>query len=186
MSKTGIVIFFALVITGFGFGGYFMSNHKTKVAFIDTAKVFNEFTLKKELEVKFIEVEKARKAILDSMFEKIKLGEQERIDINELDKFKREFLYKKQKFDEENQNTKSSYDTQIWNQLNQYIKEYGEEKEIEMILGANGQGNIMHAKESLNISKDIIEYINSKYSGKQNTDIPISMAPGNYDDCLFK
>lgn len=164
--KISVVILYILVIASLSITLFSLLNKKSRTAFVETAYVFNEFKLKKEMEAKFIEIEKTRKSILDSLFEKIKQAETLKLNSDQLDILKRDFLYKKQKFEEESQTTKNSYDSQIWNQLNQYVKEYGEENGFEIIFGANGQGNIMHADESLNISKEIIEYANRKYSGK--------------------
>jgi outer membrane protein len=54
----------------------------------------------------------------------------------------------------------------LWIQINQYIKDYGTENKITYILGATGTGNLMYADTSYNITKPIVEYINTRFEGK--------------------
>jgi outer membrane protein len=76
-------------------------------------------------------------------------------------------LYLKQKyiFEEEESAMVTSYDNKIISQLNSYVKEFGKKNNYTMILGATNDGNVMYADTSLNISKEIIEFINNKYNG---------------------
>lgn len=53
----------------------------------------------------------------------------------------------------------------IWKRLNPWIQNYGKENNYKMIFGANGTGNLLYSDTSLNISKDLIIYINNKYNG---------------------
>lgn len=53
----------------------------------------------------------------------------------------------------------------IWKRLNPLIQDYGRENKYKMIFGANGTGNLLYSDTSLDISNDLIIYINSKYNG---------------------
>ncbi|MFD2561879.1 OmpH family outer membrane protein [Aquimarina rubra] len=54
---------------------------------------------------------------------------------------------------------------QVWNRLNQYIKEYGEANQYKIILGTQGNGNIMFAQDGIDITETVLEYANTKYEG---------------------
>jgi len=54
---------------------------------------------------------------------------------------------------------------QVWKRLNEYLKTYGEKHEYPMILGTQGNGNVMYAKEGIDITDAVLEYANSKYQG---------------------
>jgi outer membrane protein len=50
-----------------------------------------------------------------------------------------------------------------WKVINEYIKMYGKESKYKIIHGVDGKGNIMYAKDELNITKEVLDYINQKY-----------------------
>ena len=49
--------------------------------------------------------------------------------------------------------------------MSQYIVEFGKQNDYDLILGADGNGTVMYAKEMLDISKNVTVYINNKYKG---------------------
>lgn len=55
----------------------------------------------------------------------------------------------------------------IWERLNPVIEQYGKEKGLEIIIGANGTGSLLYADKGRDRTDDLIKYINSKY-GKGN------------------
>lgn len=57
------------------------------------------------------------------------------------------------------------YNAQIWTQLNQYIKEFGKSKDLDLMLGANGNGSILYANEAYDLTEECILYVNNKFSG---------------------
>lgn len=55
---------------------------------------------------------------------------------------------------------------QVWNRLNVYIKEYGLKNDFTYIFGTQGGGNVMYAKEALDVTEELLEYVNAKYEGE--------------------
>lgn len=78
------------------------------------------------------------------------------------------YLIKENQFNQENQGLFDQYNEQIWKQLNQYIEDYGRDNGYDYLLGASGQGAIMYANEAQDLTKEIIFYVNNKYSGKKS------------------
>ena len=150
---------------------------KDKTAYVDISKVYNEFELKKECEGKYTHIENARKTILDSLEITLNMLSQRirsnhKKDKNELEAQIQEFelkrqdyLLKKKNFEEDNDRTAKKFDEEIWKQINQYVKDYGKENDYTFIFGAEGSGAVMYARETKNISEEVIKYINSKYKG---------------------
>ncbi len=148
--------------------GIYSLSQKEKNVYLDTAEVFNGFKLQKELRTKLENVQSARQAILDSIqlrltaissssdFDPQNPGE-------EFFSLRGLYQQRQKQFEEDNQRLSNEYDRQIWNQLNQYVKDYGKEHNYTIIFGANGQGNIMYASETRDITKELIDYINNKY-----------------------
>ncbi|MGZ5551560.1 MAG: OmpH family outer membrane protein [Nitrososphaeraceae archaeon] len=152
------------------FSIFWSSYNSKKYAYVNTTLVYDNFTLKKELETKYKTVQLVRQNLLDSIKFKIQylsikgkdLSENDKTQINEL---QRSYLYKEKEFNTDNEATAQQYSEQIWKQINQYMDDYGKENGYDCIFGATGQGNIMYAKENDDITKAITDYINNKYSG---------------------
>lgn len=172
MNKTNLILIIAIL----AFAGASVSVYKTftqKTVWIDIAEVYNDFGLKKELESKMIQTQTARKKILDSLeFElqvltkKLDMAKTIADEDKAVYKAKKEaFMSKYNMYKEEDDHMKQSFENQIIQQLNQYIKDYGEKKGYTMILGAEGSGALMYASKGINITPEVKEYVNYRYSG---------------------
>ncbi len=174
MIKNALLsIAFIAGISGFVISMY---NHDTKLVYIEMGKVYNEFSLSKELNKGLEDVFKKRKLVIDSLYEdlrkqtqELKFLEKKTInDVKRVAKLEEEYYYKQQEFEKQNQTTSAECDAKIWNQINQYIKDYGKSHDYTFMLGANGNGNVMYASESKNVTQDVIQYINNRYNGTIN------------------
>src|SRR5690606_34436850 len=54
----------------------------------------------------------------------------------------------------------------IVNDINDYVKEYGKKHKYTIILGASGSGNIMYANEDADLTKVVLEGLNTEFEGK--------------------
>lgn len=173
MKKRQIILFAiqsALIIV-LGCFVFFRSESKQQTAYIEIAKVYDSFKMKKELGVKYDAVEMHRKKIIDSLELELKLlgnayGEKQSEDIKKSYlKKKQDYLITKKQFEEDNAAVTQQYTGQIFEQLNTYITEYGKEHGYRYIFGADGNGALMYASDSENITTEITAYVNSKYKG---------------------
>lgn len=145
-----------------------------KIGYIDVKKVFDDFDLKKELQKKYFSQMSNKKKTIDDMgFELQKMGleleasakpEQAKMDL---------FLAKRKQYmelvkvyDDEDQKVNSEYDAQVIKQMNEYIKQYGDENGYDLILGSMGNGNIMQAQDEMDLTDEVTRYVNKKYAGK--------------------
>jgi outer membrane protein len=53
--------------------------------------------------------------------------------------------------------------TGVLNQINSFIEEYGKEKGYDLILGTTTSGNILFAKEYMDITDDVLKALNDSY-----------------------
>jgi outer membrane protein len=144
-----------------------------KTAYVNTEVLYNDFILKKELEQKLKTNQDSKNAILDSLGQELQILSEElevkRIKegekVNRFNVFRRNYMIKKEEFEKQNEELSAKYSEQIWKQLNQFIKEYGDKNSYDYIYGVHGQGNLMYANESENITSQLKEYVNSKYEG---------------------
>lgn len=174
MISKNLKILFSLVIVVLAAAVVYLllKNCSEKNAWVDVKKIYNDFSLKQELEKKYKQVETERKNILDSLeldlnimareLNKIKLSDAQ---IKEFELQKERYLYKKQQFTQENEQTQQTYNEQILTQLNQYVKDYCKTKDYDFVFGADGNGSLMYSKETKEITAEVIVYINNKYKG---------------------
>lgn len=140
-----------------------------KVGYVDNAKLFNEFKMKKILETEYKKTENMRKSQLDSLSLGIKLMSEQKLTPQEqqyLRMQQEQFAYKQQEFQEMNESLSAQYNEQIWNQLNQYVKDYGIKHQYKLIHGLTGDGALMYAEESIDITSGLIEYVNKRFEGE--------------------
>lgn len=151
-------------------------NPSFRAGYISNGEVYEEFVLKKELESKMKNTKNMRKALLDSMLLELQMTARE-IEANRLknddpkvrqfETMRQQYLIKEEQFNSENARLEEQYTDQVWNQLNQYIQDYGKENGYAFIHGAVGNGSLMYGEEKHNITREVIEYVNKKYDGKK-------------------
>lgn len=145
-----------------------------KVAYLKNSELYNQFDLKKELEIKLNNVKNQRKTILDSLMIPLKMlseklaieGEKNQKEMTSFQIRKQQYIEKKKEFEEDSQRLADQYSQQIWKQINQYVKEYGKENDYSFIYGAAGDGSLMYAEDKYDITKELSDYLNSKYKGE--------------------
>jgi outer membrane protein len=173
MKKYFNYILLTLMVVGFIVIYFLLHKQTTKLAYVDLATVYDEFPMKKELEAKLMNVQNARKNILDSLqiqLNAMSMSIKSEKEVEAIQRFqikKQEYLLKQKRFEEDNQTTTQNYSAQIWKQINQYVKDYGKNEGYTFILGTDGTGTIMYGAEEKDITKEVSKYVNEKYSGEK-------------------
>jgi outer membrane protein len=167
MNRYKVLFFISILCIAGLVAGYFVMESKDSVGskrtvVIDNFKVFEEFQLKKDYDKKIEKEFASDKASLDSMgnvFNTLK-------DAYAIDALKKQFAIKKQQFDQKFQAVSQQYTNEVYVRLNEYIKEYGKKKGYGIIIGSNGQGNVMYIDKTEEVTEDLISFINDKYSNE--------------------
>lgn len=160
----------SLILTGFTL---WKSVRQKKHVYVELQRVFTEFEMSKTYNKKLESTAMARKNILDSMEVNLKATSRMLQTANIKSGPKAEsFLYdretyteKHKQFEEDNKALQEKYNAEVTKQLNQYVKDYGEKKNYDIIYGAEGSGVLMYVKDDLNITDDLIKYVNERYKG---------------------
>lgn len=167
-----ILMVFVALVSSAALAISFMNMSRKKICFIDNMELMKEFKMTKELDASYQGVSGKRGEIMDSMKleiqvleKKIKTGQKDLLDAYKNKVIDYQAVY--EKFEKDNQEITAKFNEQVVKQLNQYVKEYGQEKNIDYILGANGTGSLLYAVETNDITKDVIKYVNKRYTGKQ-------------------
>lgn len=146
---------------------------KGKIVYVQNLKLYSEFDLALELDAKLQAFSKHRTNELDSLtlaFENLtaELEKMNEIPIEIYQNYndlRNSVMFKEKNYEEELMSISQEYDEQIWNRLNGYVKKYAVENNYDMILGASGNGNLMYAKDTLDITNELVAFCNSQYNG---------------------
>ncbi|MEM9022091.1 MAG: OmpH family outer membrane protein [Bacteroidota bacterium] len=145
-----------------------------KMGYVQLNTVYSDFSLKQELEAQLDKVQNKRSAVLDSLRMDLEalartLDNQPAPDENQLRQFevrRQTYLAKEQQFTEDNQRLAAQYREQVWKQINQYVRDYGQAEGYRIIHGADGTGGLMFAEEALDVTEAVTAYINTRYNGQ--------------------
>ncbi|TAE87422.1 MAG: hypothetical protein EAY81_04120 [Bacteroidetes bacterium] len=138
----------------------------TKVAWLNVSEVYNDFQLKKGLEKKLEKQKQTYTNSLDSVEYEINLLSSSKANAEAIE-FKKQVYFKMKKhFEMETEKLRADYQAQIFNQINQYVKDYAEQHRYRYIWGANGEGTLMYAVDDQNITIKIKTYVNNRYTGE--------------------
>ncbi len=165
-------IFPYLIITTFIFA---CSKKQNQIGVVDLPYLYTSFDYQKELKNRFDFEQNIILQKVDSLDKFIQLVEIElknSSEYNEHDKnilFEREYknyLIEKEYFAYKTDSLSKDFTEKIWKQINSYVEDFGNENEYDVIIGTQGDGNVMYVKESSDITNEVIEYINKKYNGE--------------------
>lgn len=153
-------------VLGIVFGLIAMSGQK-KIAYFDYAKVHEGCDLRERLENDLERVVSSRKSELDSLqlelsflSNKVKSTQANEIELIKFEDLKNRYLTFQNKYEEENYRLKEEYFNQIRTNINDKAKSFGEDKGLSYFLSATGDGAVMYAAESEDVTKEFLEYVN--------------------------
>lgn len=126
-----------------------------RIGYVTLSTIYDSFPLKKQYEDSLHRVEKARNAILDSLYKNISKTE----SVKDADTLKEIFLRKREQFLSENKLVVQHYNDEIWKRINSDIKSFGDKNKYDFILGANGTGLLMYADSTKNITREVVHYM---------------------------
>lgn len=127
-------------------------------AYVVNQELFAGFHGRVELNEKLEHLRLRHQRVLDSLYALAETGKGETI-LKTLSEKSRRFMTDEQALSDR-------YTQQVWGQINSYVHDYGKENKYELIFGADGSGSLMYAGEAVNITEDVLDYINERYEGE--------------------
>jgi outer membrane protein len=157
----------------------YLFSTRQKTAYVNLTKIYNEFELKKQLEQQLTSVQQIRQKTLDSLELELKMlsrnlqspdAEKNKavydVKANDFDLRKQDYLYKQKTFSDDNATLSQQYTDQIWKQLDQYVKDYGDAHDYTFILGGDGSGSMMYAAKGDDVTDILVTYTNERFKGE--------------------
>jgi outer membrane protein len=172
-KKMSLISFIMSSITMVGIIVLLTKDDTKKTAFFMSAEVYNEFDYKNELEAELIAFNDEIVQSIDSLEQDLQMTVQYLKSISPSEEQMILFERKQQYFFETKSLVEAKYEEKaqesyslIWDRINGYVNDYGKDNEYVYIFGANGDGTMMYADESENITAELITHINAKYAGE--------------------
>lgn len=159
------ILILILIITGWFFFQKF--TNKTEVAYVNKIELFNKFNMTKDLNNKYLPEINHLKHTIDSLYTIYKVVSDQG---NEEKKLQIETQLKgyDQELQQKGEYMSTELTKQVWDRLNVYIEDYGKSNKYTVIIGTQGKGTVMYAKEGIDVTKEFIIYANAVYEGNTN------------------
>lgn len=141
--------------------------------YINVSRVYNEFTMTVEYQYKLDSVKAIRLKILDSISENLEVirgniyDKNNQVDKSELQFHWQRLQVKREYFEKDSKDLAIQYKSMTVKQMNGFIIEYGEQMNESILFGATEQGSIMFAKPELDVTEEVIIFINNRYEDNQ-------------------
>ena len=150
----------------------FIQRKPTKVVYVNMDQLFNGFQMKKELESDFqkksnslqIQLDKSRMKITE--FKSVLESGVSQVYLDSLTQMNALFASLSEQYDQEFTPLKEKYDTQIQNQLLEYVNEFGKSKGYDLILTSLNGSTVLYGAEEVNVTSEVLVFMNEKYAGK--------------------
>lgn len=128
-----------------------------EVAYVDIGKVIENYSFKKDLEVSSGRDLNRIKLVVDSLtvLKRMSGGVVSAVDTQLANA---EYALQ-QYYVMSNQEVNKK----IWERLNPLMLQFGEEKKLELLIGADGAGNVLYGSKDRDVTDELIRYINTKY-----------------------
>lgn len=156
-NKINIIFFVCLFILG---GYCYYANNRIRTPYVSMSEVYQQSDLSKKFALELKKFEDESNQELRKIEAQINDMQKRGIDSKTIDYEQKALLQKRDQLSQDYQKKSESYDKIVWNDINGKISKYGKEKGYDYILGANGNGSIMYASERINITDDVIDFIN--------------------------
>ena len=159
-ARNLLTIALAMVVGGLLLLGiqYFMKSDKTR--YVSMSQVFEEAGISKKYRDELKQIEQQSNARLAEMENGIRELKKTGTDTETIGRMEEQLLAERDRLSEEYQRKSDAFDKIIWDQINLKVSEFGKEKGYDYIFGAKGDGSIMYASDSKDVTKELIEYIN--------------------------
>ena len=151
-----------------------------KTAYIDTVKLMEEYEEAKvmqesfktkgevkgrELEVEARKLEAEKKAFQQNAMAKGQAWAEQKYA--ELQQRSQQLAYAEQAIAQQLQMEGGSQRDSIVKQVRDFIKTYGKEKGYDYVYGTGDAATVLYAKDSYDITKDVVKALNEKYTAKE-------------------
>lgn len=176
-----IYIILAVIVAYICTDVFYLNNKGLKTAYVDNAKLLNEYEGMLDARARYQDKAKDWDANIDTLSSSFQemlvayekkaagMGKEARKKEEELLNQKKSDLLRYQKATADKaKEEEAALTTELINEVNIYIKQYGKENGYTYIFGANSSGNIVYADNAKDITDEIVAEMNTRYKSKKS------------------
>lgn len=137
-------------------------NTSPKIVYVDNIKLFDNFNMTKELKKSGEKEFNLKKATVDSLYATLQSPE---ISSSEKKLVMQQFVRQKEELEQFNQYFAAEQSSKIWTRIKSYSSEFSKENKYKLIIGSENKSTVLFADENIDVTNDLLTYINKKYEG---------------------
>jgi outer membrane protein len=130
---------------------------RSKSGYIYNSKVFEKFDGTVHLQAKLANQRKANKKVMDSLTTLIEKGRKD---------LENEYAVRANSLASSEAQLNEQYTADLWKFINEGVKEYGDQNNYDFIFGATGTGDLMYAREDLDLTEEVVKFLNDRYADR--------------------
>ncbi len=143
----------------------------SEIRTVDIKQLFDEFKYTKELQLEYKLKTQQEEAALDSMYKQLAAIKQLTLSDGSTEAAVQEmemrFNQRYTRFEDFKAELTAKSDEKVLNQLSNYIQQYAEKKELDMIVAKTQDDvTVLYAEESMDITQEVLTFINDLYDAK--------------------
>lgn len=158
MKKTERALLYVtalLVLLSTGFMVLQLTERK-KVVYVDIGKLLDGYKLKKDLEAAGTQNLYRIKNVVDSLKMIRKAGSAPLLDS--------QLVHAEAAFNEYYGYYSQEISKKVWERLNPLLEQFGKEKKLQLVVGANGAGTVLYGDKASDMTEEAIKYVNEHYA----------------------
>ncbi len=160
MKRITLIVLVAALTAGISGLIWYFGSTEDQVRYVSMSKLYMESDYYKKFQKDLKEVEAKSNNELSEIQKDIREYKAANADPSFIKELETELLKKQEELTLQYQEKSKQFDEIIWGEINRSISEYGKKHEIDFILGAKGDGNIMYASDRCDITDELIKFIN--------------------------
>ena len=133
-----------------------------KIVYVDNVKLFNNFSMTKELKNAGEKEFNLKKLKVDSLYTTLQVPGTSPSDKKII---MQQFLKQKEELEQFNQYFAAEQTTKIWARIKSYSSEFSNDKNYQLIIGSDDKQTVLFADEKIDVTDDLLTFLNKKYEG---------------------
>lgn len=133
-----------------------------KTVYVDNIKLFNDFSMTKELKSSGEKEFNSRKLVLDNLYSNL---QDPSLSASQKKELMQQFIHSKEEFEQFNQTFAAEQSAKIWSRIKSYTSEFSKDKNYQLVVGSDNKQMVLFADEKIDVTSDLLTYLNKKYEG---------------------
>lgn len=156
-----VVIVLLMSVLSVFFLFYFCKSGK-EIVYVDSAKLFDGFSMTKEMKRVGEKEFNSRKSILDNLYSNL---QSPAISASQKKELMQQFIKGKEELEQFNQTFASEQTTKIWSRIKSYTSEFSQDKNYQLVVASDNKQTVLFADEKIDVTDELLTYLNKKYEG---------------------